>query len=355
MVASESLNGLLISDDLLRIDSVADGFNGWIYAWLRAPTVRQMMLAAQYGHIIKHLEVSHLEALPVLSLQPELKEEFRAPVARISELRDRAHGLVTEGESLVGKAFPVAMNGDDGSTGFAIAAADMFGRGRRLDANRHNPRAADAEAAVKANAKKIERLSDLVTRAFIPGRFKHVYGAEGAPYLDSAQILEVAPDIEKRVLSLAGEKQHGYIVDRGCLLIPCSGQLHGIIGSVVLATEWHENKVLTNHILRIIPKSKPSIRIGYLQAILGHPLLGRPRVQRGAFGSSVPELDVGDIRTLAIPRLATKYEEKIADCYEQAAILRGEADQLEEHVSAMAEEHLQNFLSGDTRHVLPLQ
>lgn len=355
MVSSESLSGFLVSHDLLRINAIDGDDGGWIYAWLRAPTVRQMMLAAQYGHIIKHLEVSHLESLPLLSLKPALKEEFRAPVARISELRDQAHQLVNEGEALVSKAFPFVGEGDDGSTGFAVAAADMFGRGRRLDANRHNPRATDADAAIRAGAKKVEPLSELVARAFIPGRFKHVYGEEGAPYLDSAQILEVAPDIEKRVLSLAGEKQHGYIVDRGCLLIPCSGQLHGIIGSVVLATEWHENKVLTNHILRIIPKDKPSVRIGYLQAILGHPVLGRPRVQRGAFGSSVPELDVSDIRTLAIPRLAAKDEEKIADCYEQAAVLRGEADQLEEQVSTMAEDHLQNFLSGDTRHVLPLQ
>ena len=126
-----------------------------------------------------------------------------------------------------------------------------------------------------------EVLGDLVERVFVPGRFKHVYGPEGVPYLDSAQIVEMAPDIDKRVLSLKGEKQAGYIVDRKTLLIPCSGQLHGIIGSVVLATEWHESMVLTNHIMGIVPKAKPTVRIGYLQAVLGHPQLGRPRVLKG--------------------------------------------------------------------------
>ena len=223
--------------------------------------------------------------------------------------------------------------------------------GRRLEANYHNPLARAAEEAVQSSARKIDILDDLVERVYVPGRFKHVYGDEGVPYLDSAQILEVAPDIDKRVLSLKGEKQKGYLVDAGTLLMPCSGQLHGIIGSVVLATSWHENKVLTNHILRIVPKSKPEIRNGYLQTVLSHPLLGRPRVLKGAFGSSVPELSPGDVQVLSVPRFPAVFESKIADLMEEASRLRTQADEAEEQIAAEAEDHVNGFLSGDWRHV----
>ena len=277
-------------------------------AYLRVPMVREMMKSARYGHIIKHLETHHLDELPILQLQQDLRAPYDQHASKIIGFRDRAHNLVDRAEAEYLNAIGTRPELGDGTSGFATKASAMFRRGRRLEGNYHNPPARAAERAVQSGAHRIDVLGDLVERVFVPGRFKHIYGDEGVPYLDSAQILEVAPDINKRVLSLKGKKQADYLVSAGTLLIPCSGQLHGIIGSVWLATDWHENKVLTNHILRIVPKSKPAIRIGYLQAVLSHPLLGRPLVLKGAFGSSVPELSPGDVSGLSVPRLPTAIE-----------------------------------------------
>src|SRR5258707_4153522 len=56
---------VLISHDLLRVEALNHRDHGWIYAYLLAPQTRAMALAAHYGHIIKHLEVSHIDALPI--------------------------------------------------------------------------------------------------------------------------------------------------------------------------------------------------------------------------------------------------------------------------------------------------
>ena len=330
----------------LRVEANQEDWWGWIYAYLRAPTVREMMKASQYGHIIKHLETHHLDELPILHLRQDLRASYDQHASKIISFRNRAHNLVDRAEAEYLNAIGALQELSDGSSGFATKAKAMFSRGRRLEGNYHNPLAQAAERAVRSGAQRIDVLGDLVERVFVPGRFKHIYGDEGVPYLDSAQILEVAPDIDKRILSLKGEKQASYLVGAGTLLIPCSGQLHGIIGSVVIATDWHENKVLTNHILRIIPKSKPAIRIGYLQAVLSHPLLGRPRVLKGAFGSSVPELSPDDVSVLSVPRLPNAIEDKIADRMEEAAELRAQADKLEERIAAEAEDHLGQFLSS---------
>jgi len=310
-----------------------------------------MMKAAQYGHIIKHLETHHLQALPIIKLRQDLRAPFNDRVAAILTARDRAHQLVLKSEEELLRAVGKPAGDENMVTGFTTRASSMFGRGRRLEGNFHNPQARAAEAAIRAASPRIELLNDLVERVFVPGRFKHVYGDEGIPYLDSAQILEVAPDVDKRVLSLKGEKKAGYLIDAGTLLVPCSGQLHGIVGSVVLATEWHENKVLTNHILRIVPKKKPSIRIGYLQSVLSHPTLGRPRILRGAFGSSVPEIGPEDIKSLTVPRFDMKIENAIADAMEEAANLRAQADEMEEQLASEAEELLNRFLTGDQSHL----
>ena len=344
-LAHSAINGVLISHDLLRVEANQEDWWGWIYAYLRAPTVREMMKSARYGHIIKHLETHHLDELPILLLQQDLRAPYHQRASKIIGFRDRAHNLVDRAEAEYLNAIGTRPELGDGTSGFATKASAMFRRGRRLEGNYHNPPARAAERAVQSGAQRIDVLGDLVERVFVPGRFKHIYGDEGVPYLDSAQILEVAPDINKRVLSLKGKKQADYLVRAGTLIIPCSGQLHGIIGSVGLATDWHENKVLTNHILRIVPKSKPAIRIGYLQAVLSHPLLGRPRVLKGAFGSSVPELSPDDVSGISVPRLPTAIEDKIADMMEEAATLRTQADELEKQIADEAEGHLNQFLS----------
>ena len=344
-LASSAINGVLISHDLLRVEANQEDWWGWIYAYLRAPTVREMMKSARYGHIIKHLETHHLDELPILLLQQDLRAPYDQRASKIIGFRDRAHNLVDRAETEYLDAIGTRPEIGDGTSGFATKASAMFSRGRRLEGNYHNPPARAAERAVQSGAQRIDVLGDLVKRVFVPGRFKHIYGDEGVPYLDSAQILEVAPDINKRVLSLKGKKQADYLVSAGTLLIPCSGQVHGIIGSVGLATDWHENKVLTNHILRIVPKSNPAIRIGYLQAVLSHPLLGRPRVLKGAFGSSVPELSPDDVSGLSVPRLPTATEDKIADMMEETVTLRTQADELEKQIADEAERHLTQFLS----------
>ena len=339
-----SVADILISHDLLRIDVNDDYMHGWVYAYLRAPTIRAMMTSVQYGHIIKHLEVDHLNALPFIRIPDSELREFTLLTQDVVRSRNHAHDLGHKAEERFGKAIGAVPELSDGTSGFTTAATDIFGNGRRLEAHYHNPIARAAEQAIAESGHRLEKLSNLVGRVFIPGRFKHVYGPDGLPYLDSAQILEVSPDIDKRVLSLDDKRRVGYLVEAGTLLLPCSGQLHGIIGSVVLAGVWHEDKVLTNHILRVVPEKIPRIRIGYLHAVLSHRQLGRPRVLRGSYGSSVPELSVYDIENMTVPRLATKVEDEIADNVEEAATLTAYANSVEDAIAEKAEKIVQRFL-----------
>jgi hypothetical protein len=338
---------MLISHDLLRVEPAEKMYWGWIYAYLRAPQVRGMMKAAQYGHIIKHLETAHLDALPILKVSAPIRREFDVQSNAIIKLRNRAFKLAGETESRYAELIGTPARSKQLLSAFTTSARDMLGPRRRIEASAHNPIARAIAKGIDRAADKTELLVDLVERIFVPGRFKHVYGPEGTPYLDSAEILEISPDVEKHVLSLTAEEREEYLVHAGCLLVPCSGQLHGIIGSVVLSTQWHEGKVLSNHIMRIVPKHESTIRMGFLQCVLGHPQLGRPLMQRFAFGSSVPELAPDDIATIRIPRFGKRLENEMADAMESSAKLRGEADVLEEKMASHADSLLTAFLSGD--------
>ena len=338
--------GMLISHDLLRVNSIEDKHGGWVYAFLRSQQGRAMMTAAQYGHIIKHLEIAHLGNLPIPTPREDLLDKFAKQAQKILDLRIEAFEKAQEAEQRFAGLFPNFKPEPVSPTGFSIKASQIFGSRQRLEASSFSPLVSDIEKAFHKHAKRVEPLSKVAEKVFAPGRFKHIYGDGGMPYLDSADILEVNPDVTKFVLSLSQEEQKEYHVEPGWLLLPCSGQVYGNLGHAVLATEYHVGKVLTNHILRIAPNER--IRGGYLQCVLGHPDLGRPRVVRFAFGSSVPEIAAVDVLTTAIPRFDAKVENLLADLMEESAVARDTADALEQTIGEDAEKLIDLFLEGNT-------
>lgn len=105
-LANSSTKGILISHDLLRIDAIDPEWCGWIYAYLRAPTVRRMMKAAQYGHIIKHLETHHLDELPILTpTGSRILSECNAAIQHILRLRNQALSSIRQAELLFEQQF----------------------------------------------------------------------------------------------------------------------------------------------------------------------------------------------------------------------------------------------------------
>lgn len=344
---------VIISDDLLRLCSRLEGDAGWLYAYLRTSSARALMTASQYGHIIKHLEVSHLNALPVVKASQAVRVQFNRRVRHIYQMRDAAHTLMNEAEAEFHGRVGRPKEASNAWSGFSVRASNMFAKRRRLEGYRYNPTATSIVQQFKATKHIINRLGDLVARVHVPGRFKHVYGEEGVPYLDSADLLEVNPDLTKYVLSLTEEEQKEYKVKASWILLPCSGQVYGNLGSVVVATKWHENKVISNHVMRIVPKRGAEVRIGYLQCALGHPQLGRPLIIRYAFGSSVPELAPEDIADTPVIRLGKRAEDEIADQMEEANSLLSNADLLEEEMAAEAQDIFEAFLHGDASQIDP--
>jgi type I restriction enzyme S subunit len=124
-------------------------------------------------------------------------------------------------------------------------------------------------------------------------------------------------------------------VKNGWLLIPCSGQVYGIIGTASLGTDALDNQVVSNRVVRAAPK-KGSVPVGYVMTALSHPLLGRPLVKSLAFGSIV----------LEIVRLDTKEESTIAELAEASARARSAADLIERQVAADAGAIIDRFIAA---------
>lgn len=66
--------GIVIIDDLLRIVPKDAQEYGWLYAYMRTDFFKQIASAAQYGHMIKHIEVAHANEFPVIMPDAETRK-----------------------------------------------------------------------------------------------------------------------------------------------------------------------------------------------------------------------------------------------------------------------------------------
>jgi hypothetical protein len=308
-----------------------------------------MMTGAHYGHIIKHLETTHLDALPVPVVRHNVAGRFRAKTQEVLALREEAQKLRLEAEGRFERALGAVQVKDWGETGFEVRSSALRHVGRRLDAARHNPGASAIWRHLADNGKGFVRICDAGFNVWVPGRYKRIPAVDGVAYWDSADLLEVCPDVTKRFADCRFGDDFRGRVQNGWLLMPCSGQVYGIIGSVVMAGPSLEGQVVSNHVIRIAPRADAKLRAGYLLTALGHPRLGRPLVKALAFGSSVPEIDLDELKVFGVVRLEPREEEAIADLAEEGSTKRAKADVLEGELGRDAGELVDKFLAGDNR------
>jgi hypothetical protein len=336
----------LISHDLLRVNPKDPALWGWIYAFLRSRQARAMMNAAQYGHIIKHLEPSHLESLPVPIPREEVLQDFQKRAQAVLDGRNEAWKLQIEAEQLFEKAVSFSVPSTPTTAGFSVRSSDLIGGRRRLEAGYHSPAATEILGHFERKKLNVVHLASITRGVWWKTRFRRVFGEEGEPYLSADELFALNPDITKKVLIEQVEAPDNYRVKAGWIVMACSGQTYGLNGSVSLMTKRHESAFFSHDLVRIIPDTK-NIRSGYLFTALGHPVLGRPLVIRNAYGTSIPHLDPDDVAMTPIVRLDLKIETKIADLMERAIDLRVAADASEREMTSMASDINARFLAGE--------
>lgn len=346
VIASYSAHAdVVISDDMLRLEPNRAEDLGFLYAFLRSRFGRAMLRSNQYGSTIKHLEPEHVESLPVPDVEPRLRAWLDVRVAHSYALRDAALALSRSADEMFASGVGLVVPPLQDERGYSLPLARLVRGRRRLDAHHYNPTAEAVLAGLRRAGVHTAPLRDLVDRVFMPPRFKRVPSEQGFAYLDSEDIFKVNPDITKRIAP-PEKGPSAYRVKERWVLMARSGQLYGISGNVVLATAAHEDKLLSEDVLRIVPKSATGVRPGYLQVALGHQEIGRPLVLRCAFGSSVPHIPPEDLLNVPVARLAPDLENQIAEFAERASELRLEADRVEDDAVHAIESYVEGLLSS---------
>jgi hypothetical protein len=335
----------IITHDLLRIVPKSTGEYGWLYAYMSTEFFKQMAQAAQYGHMIKHIEVEHANEFPVIMPEKSVRDA-------IGEMATRAVGLRTQSRELRDESFLLLEQFMDNrrddsvqpldSKQSIISLSTILQNRLRLDADSYAGQINAIDGMV-ANGRS-DTIGSLTTFCSDLGRFARIYGNGGRPYVSASELFDVNAKSTKMIYAKLVKDWEKYILHPGTIIMACSGQKYGILGRALMLTANHEGLFGSHDLMRIIP-DEGKIRPGYLLAFLNDPLMGRPYVVRNAYGTSIPHLDAADIRGVRIPRFDKTDENAIADLMDESVSMSAEADRLENEATRLAQEQIDLAIS----------
>lgn len=335
-LVTNTLKDKCISQNLIRIVPKNTDDIGYIYSYLKSKPCQLFLTRSNYGAVIKHIDPSHLDTVPIPNAPVEIKRKINNLILSSYQLRDESNILIDNATQLLvdelnlpdihdfevndyKKNAPVET--------YSVKLSDLNGR---ADASYHIPIVDAIIEHLQKNADEVTTVGDerISSGIILPGRFKRVYVDEvfGRVFIGGKQLGELDPTNKKY---LSNSKHNKRIIEEleiseNTTLITRSGT----IGKVAMVPKHWEHWVTSEHIIRVVPSSREIA--GYLNVFLASDY-GNALIKRFTYGSVVDEIDDNHVSQIAFPLLKDKgIQKKINDLAIEANQKRYEAYKLEQ-------------------------
>ena len=167
----------------------------------------------------------------------------------------------------------------------------------RLDAGHYSPDLFLGLGILERSQMRLERLGDLVSRVYLPPRFRRIYVGEdaGIPFLQGSHVVQFRP-ADVKYLSAKSYRSIDHIIIRaGWLLLTRSGT----VGRVALCPAEWDGWAASEHIIRIVP-DEGKCPAGYLCSFLASSL-GQVQLGANIHGAVVDELTDDQVGNILVP------------------------------------------------------
>jgi len=332
----DDMAGVWSSQDVMKVVPDAEKIPpGYLYAYLSSKFGVPLVVGGTYGAIIQHIEPEHIADLPVPRLGSAFESKVHDLVKHAAQLRSEAAQLLIDATAELEKAAKLPhLEIPSSPTPFDTCAVSSSALQARLDGFFHSRFHGDALSALSQTRTK--SLSELSSGIVEPLRFKRVAvddPAFGVPFFGTAPLFWSDPTpnyfVPRRMRNI-----EQYLVDKRCLLIPRSGQLSGIIGSVVLPYGDIVGGAVSEDAIRVYFESEQDAGFGLIALTSEY---GRRQLKARAFGSSIPHLDVRHIGLVRVPDPGPDKRKALGAKGARVAELRDEACRVERAARTLLE------------------
>ena len=293
----------LVPNNILR--------EGVVYAYLASKYGHSLLTQGTFGAVIQHIEPDFVGSLPIPNFPESFQKEVDELIQESARLREEATEALEEAHTLIEDKFEVSAKKKSSCVSISSIRSS---HNKRFEAFYHTSENRNIYDYIIQNF-EYKTLGDLTSKIFRPGIFKREYVADGVTFLGGADILMQIPDSEKKLSYRQVEKMPELKVKRNWILVTCGGT----IGNTVIIDGQLEKCVISQHVMRIVPKDE--VLKGYLYAVLSSKI-GHSLITMHSTGSVIPQIEshhlelvpvpiLGNEEMLYIDRLISTYVEKI--------------------------------------------
>ena len=209
----------------------------------------------------------------------------------------------------------------------SVRASLLVGAQQRMEAETYLADGYGVRLAMEAKTSGWVRFGALA-RASAPPRIKQilVLPTHGVPYLNTSQVFDLRPMPRKWLAMGKTTKAEDRLVKEGTILVMASAT----VGRAIVATEAHENKIVSHHFMRVEPVDESLS--GWLYAFLRSPQ-AQSMISGSQYASVIWHIEPHHLAMLPIPEVsgavAADFKTKVAEivaCRNKAAKMRGDAE-----------------------------
>ena len=309
-LVSKTIEGLVFSDDVIRVTFHKEYDLGYVYAFLKSKIGNLILTTNGYGSVITHLEPEHLAGMYIPNAPEEIKKKIHELIIRSYELRDESNVLLDKAEQMLIEELKLPpieemQNADDTVETFNVKLSEL---NKRTDASYHVPVVKAIVNHLKQYAGEVTTIGDerISKQVILPGRFKRVYVEEGygITFFSGKNIAELNPS-DKRYLSFSMHDKKikdELQLQEDMILITCSGT----VGNIALVPKHWDGWAMTHDIIRLVSQNEIE---GYCYIWLSSNY-GKAILQSYQYGSVVQHIEKEHLNVMPIPLLKDKVKQQ---------------------------------------------
>lgn len=290
----------LASEHVIRLvpNNILRG--GLVYAYLASNHGHSLLTQGTFGAVIQHIEPNFIASLPIPKFPDEFQKEVDDLIQESAQLREEAAEALKKAHDFIEEKFDVAS--EKKSSRVSIQSI-ISSHNKRFEAFYHTSSNRSVYDYITSNF-EYKTLGELTSNIFRPGIFKREYVANGVTFLGGADILMAIPDSDKKLSFRQVEKMPELKVKKNWILVTCGGT----IGNTVLIDAQLEKCVISQHVMRVVPKD--DILKGYLFAVLSSKI-GKDLITMFTTGSVIPQIEAHHLELVPVPLLDKGLMEQI--------------------------------------------
>lgn len=288
------------SDNIIRIVVKPEYRNGFIYAYLASKIGNLSFWKHATGGVQPFITDAMVGELPIPQFPEAFQQEVDDLIQESARLREEATDALKEAHNMIEHKFLI--EGEKKSYCVPITSI-LASHNKRFEASYHTSRNRSIYDYITQNF-EYKKLGELTERIFRPGIFKREYVSNGVTFLGGADILMAIPNSDKKLSFRQVKKMPELKVKKDWILVTCGGT----IGNTVLIDSQLEECVISQHVMRVVPKE--DVHKGYLYAVLSSRV-GHELITLFTTGSVIPQIESHHLDLVPIPLLDKQEMEKI--------------------------------------------